>query len=210
MHAPMAASPRGRFVVLDGVDGCGKSSQATRLVARLLAQGHTTVHLREPGGTPLGEALRELLLAGSFEIGAASEVLLFAAARRALLDQTVEPALASGQTVVCERFSASTFAYQAYAGGADEQAVLGLLQQWAGAPAPDAYVILDLDVEQARARRGADRDRIEAKGLEFQRRVRAGYLRYARLDPKARVVDARENATQVEARVWQELQHVFG
>ncbi len=196
-------------MVLDGVDGCGKSSQAKRLVARLAAQGRRTLHLREPGGTPLGEALRELLLAKTMDIGAASEVLLFAAARRALLDQAVEPALASGHMVVCERFGASTFAYQAYAGGLDEQLVLTLLGQWAQNPAPDAYVILDLDATQARARRGADRDRIEAKGLEFQRRVRAGFLRYARLDPRARVVDAREDADQVEELVWQELQHVY-
>ncbi len=196
---------RGAFLVLDGIDGCGKSTQAKRLCARLEAEHKPVRHVRDPGATGLGEALRSVLLERDIEIAPASETLLFAAARRALLDQLVAPALAAGTWVVCERFHASTFAYQSYAGSVDERALRDLLLGWAGAPQPDLVLILDLDAETARARRGKEQDRIEKKGLEFQRRVRAGYLRYANLEPRARVLDAQASAEEVERRVWAEL-----
>jgi dTMP kinase len=200
------STARGQFWVLDGIDGCGKSSQAQRLVERLERGGQRALHLREPGGTALGERLRELLLDPSARVSAAVEALLFAAARRALLDERVEPSLARGEWVVCERFHASTFAYQACAGGLDQRSLLDLLQGWAGRPRPDGVLILDLDAEAARARRGADRDRIEKRGLEFQRQVRDGYLRYAAIEPRARIVDARGPIEEVAERVWREVQ----
>ena len=112
-----AAKERGLFIVLDGVDGCGKSTQARRLVERLgrVADCEVPLHLREPGSTPLGERVRALLLETDLEIGPAAEALLFAACRRQTLDALVAPALARGRHVVCERFHASTFAYQMYA-----------------------------------------------------------------------------------------------
>ena len=179
------------FVVLDGIDGCGKTSQARRL-AQVLSErrGRAALHLREPGSTPLGERIRALLLAREIEIAAPSETLLFAAARRAMLDQIVAPALAKGTDVVCERFNSSTFAYQAVAGGLDEAQVLELLQSWCGSPAPDLTVILDLDARVALARRKQPGDRIEDRGLKFQESVARGYRRYAELDPRARLVAA--------------------
>lgn len=200
---------RGRFIVIDGVDGCGKTSQATALVAALAAHGRpAALHLREPGSTVLGERLRELLLSREHTIGPAVEALLFAAARRQMLDELVEPALARGRDVVCERFHPATLAYQAEAGGLETEAVLALLLGWAGRPAPDLVVVLDVDPDVAAARRGPAGDRIEDKGLEFQRRVRQGFLRAAELLPAVRVVAADGPPDAVARAVWEEVQRV--
>ena len=181
------------FVILDGVDGCGKSTQASRLVAALAAEcppERAPLHLREPGSTAVGERVRALLLDREHELSPEVETLLFCAARRQMLDELVRPALAAGRDVVCERFHPSTYAYQAIAGGLDPADVLGLLNQWAGDPAPDLILIFELPVEEALARRGASSDRIEDKGADFLRRVAEGYRAYAAADHRARCVDA--------------------
>ena len=147
-----AKSERGLFLVVDGVDGCGKTTQARRLAAALEVPPH--LHLREPGSTVLGERLRSLLLSRELEIEPAVETLLFAAARRQMLDELVAPALARGETVVCERFHPSTYAYQSVAGDLDEDRVLELLHGWAGEPRPDLILLLDVDVDAAAERRG--------------------------------------------------------
>lgn len=197
---------RGRFFVVDGVDGCGKTTQAEHLARALgVREG---LHVREPGSTPLGEGLRELLLSPAFDIQPATETLLFAAARRQLLDTVVGPALAQGEDVVCERFNASTFAYQAVAGELDPGEVLELLHGWAAKPAPDLVVILDVDVDAAAARRGRAQDRIEAKGLDFQRRVAEGYRRYAELAPNCVLIDGSGEASEVHAAVLEEVNRV--
>lgn len=211
MAQPAPKSARGRFLVLDGIDGCGKSTQAGRL-ARALAQrsGRMVQHLREPGSTELGEGLRELLLARELPLSARVETLLFAAARLQMLEQLVAPALARGEHVVCERFHASTFAYQAVAGGLPEDEVLGLLQRWAGDPAPDLVLWLDLPLELALERRGRASDRIERRDLEFQRAVARGYARYAERTPGVVRVDASGAEDAVAAAVLQEVLRVAG
>jgi dTMP kinase len=194
------------FLVLDGVDGCGKSTQAARLVARLQAQGRVVRHLREPGSTAVGEALRSLLLDTRVDLHPQVEVLLFAAARRQLLAEEVAPALAGGEVVVCERYNSSTFAYQAVAGGLDAEAVLELLREWVSPVEPALVVVLDVDPHQAAARRqGEAQDRIEAKGLEFQERVAEGYRRFVEIHDHAVLVDATGEADEVEQRVWEEV-----
>ena len=170
MDGPQQETVGGRFLILDGIDGCGKSTQAQCLMRALGEQAAQEgrpgpVHLREPGSTALGERLRELLLDGEAEIGPASEVLLFASARRQLLSECVIPALSEGRDVVCERFHPATLAYQAHAGELDFEEVLGLLMEWAGDPEPDLCVILEVDPDRAAARRGGEEDRIEARGL---------------------------------------------
>ena len=116
-------------MVLDGIDGCGKSTQPRLLVTALEERWDGGVlHLREPGSTAVGEALRGLLLSRDHDLGAAVETLLFTAARRQMLDEVVEPALAAGRAVICERFHPSTYAYQAVAGGLEPEAVLQLLK----------------------------------------------------------------------------------
>ncbi len=202
-----------RFLVLDGVDGCGKSTQAELLAARLEREtGARVHHLREPGSTPLGEELRGLLLSREQEMGPEVETLLFAAARRQMLDGLVAPALAAGESVVCERFHPSTFAYQAAGGGLDEERVLDLLEAWASHPRPDLELVLDLDPEAAAQRRGAGSDRIEDRSARFQARVAAGYRRYAERMAGSRpvaVVDATGAVEEVAQRVWGEVARVL-
>ena len=205
---------RGRYIVLDGVDGCGKSTQAARLVrAWTVAGEEAPLHLREPGSTAAGERIRTLLLDPSTELGAPAETLLFAAARRQMLDEVVRPALQSGRDVVCERSNPSTFAYQAVAGSLDEELVLDLLARWAGDPAPDRVLILDVDplnvdagVAYGRATAGGAPDRIEARGVGFQARVAEGYRRYAARVAGVSLVDARGSEDEVAARVLAEVQ----
>ena len=203
---------RGRFLVLDGIDGCGKSTQAERLVRALARESAdegrpAPLHLREPGSTAGGERLRALLLEPGVELGPAAEALLFVAARRQMLDELVAPALAAGRDVVCERFHPSTFAYQAVAGGLDEEATLALMHAWAGEPAPERVWILDVDVDEAFRRRGADADRIEARGLAFQRRVAEGFRRYAARFEHAVLVPGGGTPDEVFGRLWREVEH---
>jgi dTMP kinase len=191
----------GRFIVLDGIDGCGKSTQAERVAEELSGRGRTVLHLREPGGTAVGEHIREILLGRGNELSSEVETLLFCASRRQLLDQRVAPALAEGCDVVCERFHPSTFAYQAFAGDLDEERVLELLATWAGEPRPDLTCVLDLAVEESARRRGAASDRFEDRGLGFQRRVAEGYRRYVARTPGCVLIDASGAPEQVTERI---------
>jgi dTMP kinase len=201
---------RGHFIVIDGIDGCGKSTQAERLCAALAAEGEPLpLHLREPGSTPVGERIRAILLDPDLVLSPPVEALLFAAARRAMLTDLVAPALVAGRDVVCERFHPSTFAYQAVAGGLDEDEVLDLLHTWAGTPRPDLVVLLDLDVDTASERRGAPTDRIEAKGLDFQRVVAEGYRRSAALLGRVVTVDGRGTPDEVHAGVLREIRRAL-
>jgi len=204
--AAQASLPRGRFIVIDGIDGCGKSTQAERL-ARALGERseRAVVHLREPGGTALGERLRDLLLTRDLALSARVETLLFAAARAQMLEEKVEPALAAGRHVVCERFHPSTFAYQAFAGDLAHDRVLELLRVWAGEPKPDLVIVLDVTPESARSRRVRPGDRIEDKGLEFQRRVAEGFRAFASLDRSVVVLDGDRTPDEVAASILHEV-----
>lgn len=203
-HGRMAGP--GRFLVLDGIDGCGKSTQAKMLCEALSGDGQGPVHLREPGSTAVGERIRAILLDPDLVLSSPVEALLFAAARRAMLTDLVGPALAQGQDVVCERFHPSTLAYQAVAGGLDEDEVLDLLHTWAGSPRPDLVILLDLDVDEAAQRVGRPTDRIEAKGIDFLRVVSEGYKRSAALLGRVVSVDAAGTAEQVHERVLAEVE----
>lgn len=203
---------RGRFVVLDGIDGCGKTTQAARLVRALQADSRLApLHLREPGSTALGERVRAALLDPGLSMEAGVETLLFAAARRQMLIERVEPNLEAGRDVVCERFHASTFAYQAVAGELGEEPVMALLESWAGAPRPDLVIVLELSVELSAQRRDARvEDRIEGKGLEFQELVAAGYRAYVERDPRALSVCAEGSEDEVAARVFEAFTERLG
>lgn len=207
------------FVVLDGMDGCGKTTQASRLVERLAelrarsaeaegvckgAVSEGPLHLREPGSTTAGERIRALVLDPEVQLGAGALALLFAAARRETLEQLVRPALAAGRDVVIERFHASTFAYQG--DELEEDQLLDLLHGWAGSPRPTAEIVLEIDPEEsfarAMARDGGGSDRFEARGVEFQRRVAAGMRRYVERAPLAVGVDGRGDLDVVADRVF--------
>jgi dTMP kinase len=197
------------YVQLDGPDGCGKSAQAEALAAWLRERGHTVLHVREPGSTPVGEALRQLLLARQTgELQPVTEALLFAAARAELVAQHVAPALARGEHVVAERGYLSTLVYQALAPqpGLDPAWVFDLTRRVHGACLPDVVFVLDVSFATSQARRRARAaDRIEARGADYHRRVRDGYLHAARLDARARVVDAEPPFVAVQERLRAEL-----
>lgn len=197
----------GRFVVLEGLDGCGKSTQARRLAARLRASGRDVVHTREPGGTPAGERIRDLLLDPALgEIAPLTEVLLYQAARAQLTAAVIRPALARGAWVVCERWHYATAAYQGAAGGAGEEAVRRSSELATGGLEPDRALLLDAPDEVLEARLQRPRDRIESRGAAYRRRVAAGFRALFAADPlRLRTVDARGSEAEVEARVWEAL-----
>lgn len=180
--------PRGHLVALEGIDGCGKSTQA-----RLLAEHLDAVLTFEPGATPLGGSLRGLLLdpAGG-PVATRAEALLMAADRAQHVDQVVRPALEAGRWVVSDRYAASTLAYQGFGRGLDVAELEDLVQWATGGLVPDLTVLLDLPVEVAAERRKGDHpDRLEAEGLAFQRRVADGYAALAaRGDERWVVLDA--------------------
>jgi dTMP kinase len=205
-----AARLAGRFFVLDGMDGCGKTTQSQRLVQRLQDEtGREVLHLREPGSTPVGESLRALLLNSEVHLLPEVEVLLFLAARRTLLHDLVEPALIAGKHVVCERFHASTFAYQGVAGGLGGERVLSLCNGQIEGPNPDLELILGLSLETALQRRGAASDRIESKGDTYHGQVALGYEEYVGREPRARRIDAGASIEQVAQAVWKEVQRAL-
>jgi dTMP kinase len=183
-----------RYVVLDGPDGCGKSSQARALCDWLGRSGRRVQHVREPGSTPVGEALRQLLLAPKTGVlQPITEALLFSAARAETVAQVVQKALQAGEFVVAERGYLSTVVYQALAvqPGLDLDWVFDLQRRVHGPVLPDAIVVLDVAPAVATARRQARvDDRIEARGAAYHERVRRGFLHAAALEPRAVVVDA--------------------
>jgi dTMP kinase len=173
---------RGKFITLEGVDGAGKTTFLPWIEQRLRAKGVDVVATREPGGTRLGEKLRQLLL--SEPMFARTEALLMFAAREQHVAEVIEPALAAGRWVLCDRFTDATFAYQG-AGRGVADAELEVLERWVQRGLqPDLTVLFDLPVEIARARSSASRapDRFESERSEFLARVREGYLRRAQRD----------------------------
>jgi dTMP kinase len=196
----------GRFVTVEGIDGAGKSSHLRALAERWRAQGQEVVVTREPGGTPLAERLRELVL--NQPMDALTEALLVFAARRDHLQQLIEPALARGATVLCDRFTDATFAYQGGGRGFD-LAVLATLERWAQQRRqPDLTLWFDVAPAVAAARRSAARapDRFESEDLAFFERVRAAYAERAAAAP-ARIVriDGDGDVAAVWSRVEQAL-----
>ncbi len=197
------------FIVLDGIDGCGKSTQAALLAGRITALGRAVCHLREPGSTALGEALRELLLGGAMRVSPEVETLLFTAARRQLVDERVLPALERGEVVICERYDPSTYAYQAFGSGLDPDRLRRLLAEWVGT-LPERAVVLDVAPDRAAARRrGRTEDRIEARGLEYQERVAQGFRRFVEETPYAVLVDGEGEVEEVAERIWEEVRGVL-
>jgi dTMP kinase len=194
--------PQGLFLVLDGPDGCGKSTQAAWLVERLKKQGRRAVHLREPGGTALGEALRAMLLHSQLSMDASSEAFLFMAARAQLARERIAPALAQGDVVVCERWTSSTVAYQGVAGGFGVDRVMELGKAASAGPEPHLLLLLDVPPAVGFGRVSRGLDRMERKGEEYHARVREGFRRCAGLFPAAAVLDATRSIDAVAADVW--------
>ncbi len=171
------------FVTFEGVDGSGKSTQAGLLTESLRAEGRDVVATREPGGTPLGEEVRKLLLQG-VDMSPWAEAALFAAARAELVERVIAPALVAGRDVVCDRYVDSSLAYQGIARGLGVDAVLGLNLPAIQGRLPDRTFLVLLDPETARARSRQPSDRIEREGADFQRKVEEAYRSLAAMFPE--------------------------
>lgn len=195
---------RGLFITLEGADGCGKSTQAAILADRIAATGREVVRLREPGGTAVSEKIRALVLdPENSEMAPECELLLFEASRAQLVRQVIEPALARGAVVVCDRFYDSTFAYQAAGRSLAEPTIRAANALGSCGVAPDRTLVLDMDTDAALSRATRDgADRMEAEGVAFQRRVREGYLRLVAEEPhRVRRVDAAGTVEEVAGRL---------
>ena len=197
------------FITFEGGEGSGKSTQVRLLEAKLKAEGGNPVVTREPGGTPEGEAIRNILVNGKPDsLSPQSETLLNYAARDLHLRRLIRPALASGQTVICDRFMDSTRAYQAIAGGAPLSLIDLLEAEIVANTIPDRTLIFDLDPELglARARSRGGADRFEQKGLAFHQRLRQGFLEIASKNPgRCRIIDASQEVDLVAHAVWQAI-----
>lgn len=213
MH-PEATDKRGLFISFEGIDGAGKSTHIDGLAQAFRDQGRTVTLTREPGGTPLAEKLRAMVLGDAMD--PLTESLLVFAARRDHLVTVIEPALDRGEVVLCDRFTDATFAYQGGGRGFDLE-VLGTLERWVQSTAsvapghlrqPDLTVWFDLPPETAAARLADARapDRFESQPLAFFQRVAAGYAARAQAEP-ARF--ARIQADQTRPQVWQQLAETF-
>jgi dTMP kinase len=203
----------GLFLVLEGVEGAGKTTQARLLSEWTRGLGLAVIATREPGGTPVGEAVRAVLLdRADLDIPAESELLLILAARTAFVKEVVRPALARGSIVVADRFSLSTLAYQGYGRGLDLDQVRGLDRFARAGVEPDLTLVLELPPEEGVRRQqaaGKGRDRIERAGADFHARVADGYRALAQGDPRVRAVDALGTADAVQARVRAALRDAF-
>lgn len=199
---PSLTNPKGRFIVLDGPDGCGKSSQSRMLMDWLHGHGVTTVGFRDPGTTVIGEKIREILLSPAHEaMTTSAEVLLYMAARVQLWAESIGPALKEGQCVVLDRWLSSTCAYQGHAGGFGVEKVVEVAEDSLERVWPDLTIILDVDLKTAAQRLNRELDRMERKGDSYHARVREGFLKLADGRPDFTVVDATASPEVVHREV---------
>ncbi|TXK65874.1 dTMP kinase [Alkalisalibacterium limincola] len=209
MSDPQADASRGFLISLEGGEGAGKSTVLAAITARLEGVGRELVVTREPGGTPAGERIRELLLDPAQVLFAETELLLMFASRAQLVRETVLPALERGAIVVSDRFTDASFAYQGGGRGLDAGHIAEL-ERWAALVRPDLTFLLDVDVAEglARARaRGEGADRIESERDAFFERVRGAYRRRAQAEPERfRVIDASQPPDRVRADVLEALE----
>ncbi|MBL8378241.1 MAG: dTMP kinase [Burkholderiales bacterium] len=197
---------RGKFITFEGLDGAGKSSHIEAAQRHLAARGLEVISTREPGGTPLGEALRELLLHQPMHLD--TETLLMFAARREHLAKVIEPALARGAWVICDRFTDATRAYQGGGRGVSLERIEALAHWVHPGLEPDLTLVFDLDPEIARRRLAQDRapDRFEREELEFHRRVRDVYLGLEQIaGRRVVIIDAGQGRDDVEKMVYKNI-----
>jgi dTMP kinase len=211
---------RKKFIVFEGNEGCGKSTQAHLLQSELEKSGVPCILVRDPGTTRIGEMIREILLnPGNTEMSMRCEMLLYMAARAQMMKEVIQPALDSGKTVISDRFISSTLAYQLGGDGLTEADILAVGQIAIDKRWPDMTIILDLPVPESLARArpkftlfpddplaGAEKDRIELRSIEYHERVRENYLRQSKLHRgKHRVVDAGRDSHEVHNDVMRLL-----
>lgn len=201
---------RGVFISLDGLDGGGKSTQCRLLVDWLRSRGHTVTLCVDPGGTPLGAQLREILLQHRGDIAMAAEAMLFMASRAQLVAEIIRPALDAGHVVVSDRFLLANVVYQGHAGGLDPQQLWDAGRLTTGGLEPDLTLVLDLPEEQARSRRGRPGDRLESRDPAYHHRVRNGFLTEARRNrAKIKIIEADRTPEAVQSFIREEVSLVL-
>ena len=200
----------GPFIALEGIDGTGKSTQCRLLAEWLRGLGYTVTQCADPGGTPLGDKLRAVLLDQRQQMSMRAEVLLFMASRAELAERIIRPALAAGSAVVTDRFLVSNIVYQGHAGGLDSEELRRICLFATGGLEPDLSIVLDLPVERASTRRKPEADRIEGRGAAHQEAVRQGFLAEARAHPeRIRIVNAGQSIKATHEHVVREVQRVL-
>ena len=195
------------FITLEGPEGSGKSSQLPLLAEFLRARGHDVICTREPGGTKIGDQIREVLVRmDNVELHPRTEILLFLSARAQLVEELVLPSLADGKIVICDRYGDSTLAYQGYGHGLDLEKLRMMLQFATNGLKPDLTILLDVDVMVGLKRKKAkdEWNRLDAYEISFHERVREGYHQLAAQDPKRWcIVDASQSAELVQENIRQ-------
>lgn len=193
----------GLFISLDGIDGCGKSTQLALLATWLESKNRTVQVVRDPGGTQLGESLREILLhRHEIKLDTTAEMLLYMASRAELVAEVVRPALAAGKVVLADRYLLANVVYQGYGGGLAAEDVWQVGRIATQGLQPHLTLILDIDPEVAQGRMGNERDRLESRGIEYMRRVRDGFLKEAdKLDGQTAILDASQPVESIQTQV---------
>ncbi len=202
---------RGIFITFEGIEGCGKSTQAKRVREFLIESGLEVVFTREPGGSCIGEQIRKILLDPANDaMVPMTELLLYEASRRQHMAEVIEPALRAGKVVICDRFYDASTAYQGYARGINVEDVERLNLIASGGKAPDLTIILDLPADIGLKRIGKNPDRIEGEGVEFHERVRGGYLKIAEREPDpVKVVDGSGTIEETFKKVWAPVENLL-
>ncbi|MFK7736530.1 MAG: dTMP kinase [Pirellulaceae bacterium] len=198
---------QGKLLSVDGIDGCGKSTQIRLLGDWLETRGHEVVHVRDPGGTTLGENLREILLhRKEIAFGMRAEMLMYMSSRAQMVEEVMSPALEAGKVVLADRFLLANVVYQGSAGGLPTDIIWSVGAVATRGLEPDFTAVLDLSPETASARMGPERDRLESRGVEYMTRVREGFLEQAKqLGEKVQVFDATESVEQIHTRITDQL-----
>lgn len=200
---------KGVFIVFEGIDGCGKSTQLRALSERLQAYGIEPLVIREPGGTPVGEQIREILLERPLEMEPLTELLLYEASRSELTRTVLRPALQAGQVVLADRFAMASLAYQGYGRGLDLTLVRHFNTIATEGIEPSMTIILDVPVEVALARKRSAFDRLERAGLEFHERVRRGYRELAQQTPGSLLLDGTRPASELAEQIWKAVESLL-
>ncbi|CUS78998.1 dTMP kinase [Candidatus Kryptonium thompsonii] len=194
------------FITFEGVDLCGKTTQAEILVQRLKNSGFDVVFLREPGGTKISELIRNILLdSQNKEMDPITELFLFSASRAQLVREIVIPSLNSGKIVVCDRFYDSTLAYQGYGRGIEIEKIKIVNELASGGLVPDLTFLIDIPVDEIYKRKKekyGDFDRMERSGIEFYERVRKGYLEIAKISDRFFIIDGQKKIDEISDQIW--------
>lgn len=205
----MLTNLKSRFIVLDGPDGCGKSTQAAMLAKHLKKQGVKTSMFRDPGSTAVGEKIRKILLDPKNHISDRTELLLYMASRAQLWQECIAPALKKKNCVVLDRWLSSTCAYQGFAGGIGIKKVIDIAEHSLQRCWPDLTIILDVDLKTAKKRMNREFDRMERKAAAYHKKVRLGFLKLAKLRRDIVVIDAQADIKTVHKKIIQTIEKYF-